>query len=325
MMIVLLISLFSSMRVGVGQDYALYKSCFENPLSFSSLLFEKSWILINYYFKTLHLNYHYWLFFTAIITNSLMYLGAHKLKLNITIFTILYLCYHIGFSISLNLVRQTFGMSVFFYGLSYLIDRNFFRYAICVLIASLFHTSAIIMILLYPMIRIKIFRSSYWFITLMVLSFVVGRFYLKEFLDFMFLFLPKRYALYIPTEDISDKANTGVYQILINMIGLYGLYVANLNKDNDKFRNAVYVTLYSFIGYNLFFNSYTVMRIAYYPMLALYPFISMLYDIAKNTFQKVVSVLIVCMYLLIGIKDLFVGDVHYHTIFENVDLRKDKL
>lgn len=325
MMLVLILSLFSSVRIGAGQDYALYRSCFENPLSYSSLLFEKSWIVINYLFKILDLNYHYWLLFTSFVTNTLMFLGAKKLRLNITIFTILYLCYHIGFSISINLVRQTFGMSIFFYGLSYLLNGKFWKYTFWVVLASLFHTSSIIMIGLYPLVHTRILRSGYWFVVLQVLSFVIGRFYLKEFLDSVYPFIPERYAQYIPDEDLNSKISTGIYQILINILGLYGLYNISLNKENKEFRNVVYVVLYSFIGYNFLFNSYTALRIVYYPMLALYPFVSMLYDLAKNTFYKVLSALIVCLYLMIGIKDLFSPQTHYNTVFENVDLKKDKI
>lgn len=321
-MIVLLLSLFSSVRVGVGYDYSLYKNCFENPLSDSSLLFENSWIEINRLFNLLNLNYHYWLFFTAIVTNALMYLGANKLKINITVFTTLYLFYfYIGYSFSLGYVRQAFSMSIFFYGMSYLFNKNFLKYSITVLISSFFHTSSIVMLIMYPLIHMKIVKINYLLILLLISSFIVGVFYLKDFFDLIKSFIPQRYALYISETDFkTSAANTGIYKIFINIFALYSIYIYRIGYNNTL-NNVIQLFIYGIVGYNLLYNFHIAMRITYYPMMALFVFIPMLYDISK---YRLIAMLIISVYLFMGVKDLTLGqvaDTYYKTIFENVNFR----
>lgn len=60
------------------------------------------------------------------------------------------------FNFSLSGYRQSIAMAITLYSIKYVRERRFFSFLFCVFIASLFHQAALVLIIIYPISKIKI-------------------------------------------------------------------------------------------------------------------------------------------------------------------------
>jgi len=153
---------FSALRGDFTSDYFSYISFFDyvKGLDFAyiwnnSFYNEKGFVFLNKILSLISTNNLVIIIFMSILTilSFCFKLKKHSptLWLSILIFV------SIGnFYDSFNVSRQIMAASIVFLGSDYLFEGKFFKYSIFVLIAALFHRTAILMIPLYFLIRIKI-------------------------------------------------------------------------------------------------------------------------------------------------------------------------
>lgn len=74
-----------------------------------------------------------------------------------------------------NIVRQGISMGIFYYSLNYAINKKITKYSICVLISFLFHTSSIVLIPYYFLIRFFIDRkiNTFFYGALILISYTL--------------------------------------------------------------------------------------------------------------------------------------------------------
>lgn len=151
--LVLLVTIVAVLRYDVGYDYKTYHQIISNEnheliyLLFSPLsaLFAE----IAVYFKSPQLLFvlfgipTYVLFLSALRRNSLIY--------SVSVIMFICLCY---FN-TLSIIRQALAVAITFSGYNYVKERKFFRYLIIVVSASLFHSSAIIALVIYWLPRFQ--------------------------------------------------------------------------------------------------------------------------------------------------------------------------
>lgn len=153
---ILLPILFVGLRLNVGTDYAAYVYMYN--------LFAV--ININEYFtlteNSIEIGYYLliqlsqliggipWVMFllASIITISVAYLAIKRLAPNnIPMVFFLYLMTILPFT--LNGIRQGMAMSIVFFAISYIISGKFKKYLLFILLATSFHTSALLLLPLY--------------------------------------------------------------------------------------------------------------------------------------------------------------------------------
>lgn len=151
--------LFASIRSYlVGTDTGSYTSNFRNPLDVNYYIFrqdlEYGYQLLEYFILKFTHNY-FWLFFLSsiLVVGSYLYIFRKKSEdylLSILIFISFgfYLFYFNG-------LRQGIAMAIVALATPYLINKNFLKYALIILLASSFHKSALIMLLFYFIIHLK--------------------------------------------------------------------------------------------------------------------------------------------------------------------------
>lgn len=118
--------------------------------------------------------------FVSIITIGLALITIKNNTNRLTIATLLFVfleCWHYSF----NAVRQCLAVTIVFCGYKYLKNGNFFRYIICILIAYLFHKSAIVMIAVYFVIRREVNKRN-------VFLFIAGSIIVLLSYDYLFAF-----------------------------------------------------------------------------------------------------------------------------------------
>lgn len=152
--------LLASMRYGVGTDYGTYVSLFNqfSGLSLTDYLQTSSTAEPGFYLLIQLSNILIGdsrIMFTlaAILSNVFFYLGLRRYGIrHPALVYFLYLT--ILFPMTLNVMRQGIAISIAFYAFSFILERNFKKYLIWMIMASLFHISALLLIPLYLVNRL---------------------------------------------------------------------------------------------------------------------------------------------------------------------------
>lgn len=151
---VLLVSLLMGFRYQVGTDWGAYLSYYIDIRDFGMTsqevvdsTMEPLYLLLNISLASLHLPYQ--LFFTVIMFLHLILLYKSFDRYTFLLPWGLFFYVVTIFTTSLNIQRQTLSVCIFFFSLRYILDGKFIKYACCILVASLFHYSAIVLFPVY--------------------------------------------------------------------------------------------------------------------------------------------------------------------------------
>ena len=157
--------LTTALRYKVGTDYTFYS---ENQIPIILGLKKPDyWQVIDYEpgfealvkFCATILHDETWFFpITAIIFMLLVTLYISDLSENqvLSIFILVASCYY---NFSFNIIRQTLVTAIFLFSIRFIVRKEPIKYVICILIASTFHKTALVYLLVYFLVNIKISKS----------------------------------------------------------------------------------------------------------------------------------------------------------------------
>lgn len=232
----IIIYFFSAFRFNVGWDYSNYYNTIVygyttniNGLNEYATIFliniAKLFGVTNIYFA---LNSFICLFFiTAMIKN---YSYDRWLSL------IFFVCFPLFYLNSFSVIRMFSAVAITFYGFKFIENKKLFKYTVTVIIASLFHKSAIVAILLYFAAHYIKMKTSKLTIILALLPF-----FSNLFQKLVIQYFP-RYSIYFNPTDIQEGTKAIVVFVIIGIVSLI------FRKKIVKNDNAA----------NLYFNIYFV-------------------------------------------------------------------
>lgn len=229
-----LLTLFSGLRVGPGRDYLVYLNAYTDPMSSSAQYLEFSWGFINHICRDLlGMPLHFWLMWIAGLTYALMLYGFRRWRIDWVWGILTYVLIYKGFFESLNTIRQCLAVSIVFAGsASLMVDRKPIRFVGSVLLASLFHSSAILSLALYFLVYRKYSR---WLLLLALgVSFVTGLTLFPMLLDAFGSFIPQRYALYLSSDETATQTISGLYKIFLNLFASFLAIRSGWGGELDK-------------------------------------------------------------------------------------------
>ncbi len=258
----LCIVLFCGLRFYVGNDYANYVNGYYTIKDWDGLniyLWEPAYYLLNLIFLDCYGGYVYVMAISSAITYFFLY-KALKDR-NILRWGLFY-TFTLGLLIFCNdVIRQGVALSIFIYSLKYIEKARFSKYLICILGASMFHFSAIILLLVYFVRRIKI--PYYIWMVLLVLVFVLQYTGIMRSIFLSILSSIPYYNTYI------DKADKYVVDVSPGLGILYNFLIALMIAfAYRKYRPDTIITIY-LIGSLLYVASVGIAlfeRIAFYLM-----------------------------------------------------------
>lgn len=145
-----------------GQDKLGYKAMYDVIPIITKLnviqVTDKGYYLLNSLLKFLNKDFKFFLFIYSFVGNFIYFKALKKyskiLNLNRYDCLIYYYCI-LYFFLNFSYLRQFYSAVIFFYSFIYIYKNKFFKYCLCILIASLFHISALFLLILYPILRIK--------------------------------------------------------------------------------------------------------------------------------------------------------------------------
>lgn len=127
---------------------------------------------------------------------------------------------------SFNLVRQFIAMSIILFAWNFLKKGKIIRFILIVLIASTFHTTALISLLL---IFVYLGRKSTKLITLITISTVVAIFSTNAIFNFIVQLFPRYYGYY----DASNQDTGGIMPIVLYSVIFISLYLTREKQNNE--------------------------------------------------------------------------------------------
>lgn len=148
--------LIATIRYKVGTDYMGYYESYKMIVAYCHDLSS----ILSYYQEPMHVvlnllayhvfnSYHGFLFFSSLIFMSFSFAMILNYKDKISVPMAYFIFFMTIYHLSFNCVRQMIAVSIIFYSFKYVYKRNFLKFLLLLLLASMFHKSAFICIFLY--------------------------------------------------------------------------------------------------------------------------------------------------------------------------------
>ena len=140
------LALIAGLRENVGADWNSYLNIYHNPEDSERV--EFGYRLINDYFRDMHIPYNFLLILMNIFSLSFMYFFIKNNTKLMMIAVLLFFC-DLYFYYNLSGIRQAVAISITCYSIKYVLNKNFYKFILSILIASSFHATALVFILVY--------------------------------------------------------------------------------------------------------------------------------------------------------------------------------
>lgn len=262
----------------VGNDVLLYgNGWFERATTYNSLFEYLSkaneysvgvgYGLVNYVISRLTNNPHVFYFIYELLQVVILYLIVYRYKEKISItfaFAVYYFSYY---NLSLSMLRQIMAMLLVLHSYKYIEERNLVKYVINIFFAAMFHSSAIIGLVLY-LIKILIDNKQLKIIykALIVGGCLVGVLLYQQVFSFLSLIGIngiERYSHYMTDSEVGGRFIRFTYWTALSiLIFLRG------KKCKSYYQQSEYLQLIMVIStvcsVVLFIGSTWIIRIAYY-------------------------------------------------------------
>lgn len=294
----LLLIIITGFRYNVGTDYQGYVTNF-NLFETSNIgRFEITFQIITGIAHFFNLNQQFLFLTYAAITYTFIYLSVKYFdKLGeyrhfIIMLVLLYILFN-----SFNTIRQMAAVAIFFYSLRFIIEKKIFKYFIFIFIASLFHQSALICFIFYPLLVIK---SNKLFIVLLIspvfLLTNIGN-YLIEI--YVWISGSNWYESYLSSYNKRIEFSGGKLVFIQYLIAVF--YNLTMHKVDYSQREKVIIKLFTLyqIMLCIALSSEAAMRILYYPMVSFVLAIPLLRKYFMDKKGKLFANYLIALYILI--------------------------
>lgn len=242
---ILIPSILAGVRdLTIGTDIGVYGKTFFNRAVISNSFQEYSKIcetevgyrLVNYIVSRFTNNVNIFLFILEFIIIGIVYIAFYQRRKDTPIWLCM-LCYlFLFYNRLLNLLRQGIALSIIIYSYKYLDKNELKKYLIAVIIATLFHTTAIFAITLY-FIKIvsksKSRKALIPIISMVILVLILGYGKILSFLIYNIGIVSTRYAIYLPSANFSfNLVETLVLCFFVILAIVFSKKVNKLNQNN---------------------------------------------------------------------------------------------
>lgn len=232
----------------VGTDYKEYYRYYTQLSPESTWHMDVAFETICKILKSFNLDFQMVYFVICLIGYVLLLLCIRKYSEKYWQSYFWYFMFTYFFLLGMNLIRQFVAMMIVWYGISYIEEKKFMKYLICVLIATSFHFTAIIMLPFYFIFNKKLKLSL---IALATVIAVPINFVFTEVLTWLFKTFKPSYlnSNYIAKSFEIDVPYVGTCLITILLIVLFfnKIYQEGQNgkgKYNIIFVNSVFVGVF---------------------------------------------------------------------------------
>lgn len=231
----------------VGNDTSTYLALFKNCsiLGWKSIElianYEKGYLILNVLISLISNSSRFFMIILSIICNYSIYKFIKDNSKNYFVSIIFYITLLFFYS-SMTMMRQFVALSIILLGFKYVKNKSLIKFILIVLLASTFHSSAFIALLLYPMYHLKFTNKKV--VLILIISIFVYVF-LGSLFNNISLYLNKSTAYIDKLGDVkvASVLYTAVYFVIY--IFTYVLLKNNKNEKNNSFY--LFIALISFL------------------------------------------------------------------------------
>ena len=258
--VIMLYTLVMGVRYGVGMDYFAYLKAYKEAILYGEPAVERWEPAFKYLILTLAKHRLHFSFFFAIVAFLQMFFVFRAFKKNKEILPYVVLAF---FAVALlswqNGLRQIIAVAIFIYAIQFIYNKDWKRYYLCVLLAFLFHKSAILLALIYPIFIFDWHKSKSNLIlhnSLVLVSIAAGSFIerimsvvLTRLESILILMEYDDYADYEPMGDLTRGLGFLLKLFIV-------LIVVNLsNKVKEFYKNTPYSIFYTLFLFGYIFGN----------------------------------------------------------------------
>lgn len=254
--IIILFTVFCGIRYDVGKDYLSYLSCYLNYGVTGDYLSNRMELGFTFLMGTCSRLELSPMFFFGIISflQITFFLLAFRRERYLWPLILLFFFVNGGFMLCMNGLRQAIALCIWLYSLYFIEDKKVMLYLLFCLLAILFHTSAVILIVLYPFLRTgrMYFNNVPLQLILIIAAFIIRVAFANVFIDMVGVYVSVTGSIYDNyidrLESYGNYSNTNI--VFWYRIFIYCIIIFQSGKMcefyNSKRFNIIY-TLY-FIG-----------------------------------------------------------------------------
>lgn len=217
-----ILTILTSIRYYIGYDYIRYVEIVDN-LPLYGIKIKKeffSYMLLLFANKT-----HFQLYFilSSFVILVPIYLFVKEESLDPVFSTFIFMLFPMFYLNSWSIIRNFSAVSIVFYSQKYIFEKDFKSFMIIIIVASLFHISALASIPLYFIYDKKIPLSTF------IYSSAIFYFLLKIIEKYKFI-LPNKLQLYLKPSKIIAGTKTLPVLLLIAVIIIIVMHILKQNK-----------------------------------------------------------------------------------------------
>ena len=263
----LILFLFSALRYDISFDYSYtYVPSYYRIIAGHQTYFEPAFVLLNKIVYAFFNNVDYLFIISSFITLYLVYSSVKNFSSNFFISTIMLFATRF-YLYSFGQIRQYIAIAIFIYAIKYIIKKDIKKYFMLILIACLFHKTAIIYFPIYFVNKFKLSRKLY--ILVIVLSPIFS-----PILNFLYKIIGTRYY----QNYITSNYGVGNWSIVLTATALLFTLAAIIfyNKLIDDEKNKTLLNLQLLLTVLIFTisginESYRIMGMFMYSSILLIP------------------------------------------------------
>lgn len=153
--------LFYGFRDHVGTDYQAYLSYYKylrGNMTIENILhtyMEPGYVFLNVIADALFEDNFGIFMVSGIVLFGFLYMILSKYKKHINVPMAIFIYCMVCYSFACNGIRQSLAAVLVLYAYTYMVERKFWKFLFCLIVASLFHTSAILCVVFYLFVYIK--------------------------------------------------------------------------------------------------------------------------------------------------------------------------
>jgi len=288
--------LTSGLRSNIGDTYVYKNIYIDNDFTWDYIFSQKDYgfgvlqMILKSYISD---DPQVMLFTTALMTNLCIVMVFYHYSRMLEISLYVYITGGL-FLVSMNGIRQVLAAAISFVAIKYLINGNFIKYSLIILLASTFHQSALILIPIYFLVRFKAWSKVTVTVIVVAVLAVIG---FDQFSSLLFTALEDtQYSGY-------DDFDEGGSNIIRSMVAGTPIIVAYFGRDKlkDIFPNSDYIVNMAILGFVFMListQSWIFARVSIYFELYLLILVSWIVELFPKKDGKIIYYgIIVCYFL----------------------------
>lgn len=306
------ISFVVGFRNGVGVDWKGYKDLFEDiSANIPSYKVEFGYYIINKWVAMIGGSAEIMFFIVALISWFFIFKSVPKILLPLTLF---FLYADEVFFWSMNGVRQFVALSIFLYSIRFIINRTLIKYLFFIIIAILFHTSAVLLLPLYFIPFQKLYNQKFWFIAFIISSFFANSQVLVDGLRKIIFYGANQFGLlsyYLGFFDrgqyIAGTLILGlgfIFKFLINLFIIF--FSKEVVKQNPQTKIYFVLFFISTIIFNLFYMYQPIGRLnTYFAVLRCIVLALIIYHLSRKRKYQLLAISVIMYYFILFLSTIY--------------------